>query len=273
MSRNLILNLGNGVYKKINKSFSNPYKKVGLNWLQLRKVKNLPENKLQRVLVSGQQIHFVSRDEFLHSLHEIFIEEIYKQKLGHHPYIIDCGANIGLSVIYLNLSFPDAEIVAFEPVDTNFSLLEKNTASFTASKITLKKEAIWNANTTLNFKSEGSLMSRIDDKGTDSVIAVKAFRLKELLNRNVDFLKIDIEGADYEVLKDIQPELHFVNNMFLEYHGTFAQNNELLEIFEIISRAGFFYYIREATDKHPTPFYRQLSPDYDVQLNIFCFRQ
>ena len=61
--------------------------------------------------------------------------------------------------------------------------------------------------------------------------------------------------------------------MFLEYHGSFSQNNELCEIFDIIQNAGMKFYIKEAAPIYPTPFKRSGSkPPYDVQLNIFCFR-
>jgi hypothetical protein len=90
----------------------------------------------------------------------------------------------------------------------------------------------------------------------------------------VDFLKLDIEGAEYKVLKDITENLHYVTNMFVEYHGTFPQNNELVEIFEIISKAGFRFYIKEAANNYPYPFLpKPRKLDYDVQLNIFCFKK
>ena len=62
--------------------------------------------------------------------------------------------------------------------------------------------------------------------------------------------------------------------MFLEYHGTFAQNKELTAMFEMISSAGFNYYIKEAAALFDYPFQRtkKSAIGYDVQLNIFCFR-
>jgi hypothetical protein len=61
--------------------------------------------------------------------------------------------------------------------------------------------------------------------------------------------------------------------MFIEYHGSFAQNDELLEIFEIIVKSGFKFYIKEAAINYEHPFLqKQEKLNYDVQLNIFCFR-
>jgi FkbM family methyltransferase len=273
MKSNLVTNLINGVYKKSARLFENPFKKVGFSWLKIRVLKNLPNYQLHTIDLLNKPFSFQSRDEFLHSLDEIFVTEIYKQQLRSDAYIIDCGANIGLSVIYLKQLFPASSIVAFEPDDVNFNLLTRNVQAFGLKDVELRKEAIWTENTQLRFVSEGSLMSRIGEKSEKGeTIEVKACRLKDLLNKEIDFLKIDIEGAEYKVLKDIAENLSVVKNLFLEYHGTFDQNQELNEMLQIISNSGFKYYIKSAIDKHPTPFVRKQSPDYDIQLNIFGFR-
>src|SRR5687768_2021146 len=49
----------------------------------------------------GHQTHFASPSWFLHSVQEIFIDEVYRFRPScANPLIIDCGANIGLSAIY-----------------------------------------------------------------------------------------------------------------------------------------------------------------------------
>ena len=62
---------------------------------------------------------------------ELFGQEIYKfQTDSEIPYILDCGANIGLSVIYFKKLFPNAKIVAFEPDKKIFDYLKFNINSF-----------------------------------------------------------------------------------------------------------------------------------------------
>ena len=237
-----------------------------------RKIKNLPADRPQTIYFLGNRLSFGSRIEFLHSLEEIFIGEIYKQEFDRpNPYVIDCGANIGLSVIYMKTLYPQAEIVAFEPDDANFRYLEKNVTSFGFTNVKIYKEAIWTANTYLNFQSEGSLASRISEEG-DRPIKVKATRLYDLLDRDVDFLKIDIEGAEYAVLKDIKDRLGLVKHIFLEYHGRFDQNTELEEMLNILTVNGFKFYFKQALDTYPVPFVRKNAASFDLQLNIFCFR-
>lgn len=274
MSRqNLLHNLFLGVRSVANRWFGNPYRSVGLSSLQVKILKHLPERKLRHWRIAGHPIWFHSPGELMHGLKEIFVEKIYEQSLPQNAYILDCGANIGLSVIYLKKICPTARILAFEPDPVNFELLNRNIRSFQLESVETKQAAIWKETTRLTFQSAGSMGSSLNPE-SNTGIEVQSFRLKELLDRRVDFLKIDIEGAEYEVIRDAAESLSSVQTMFLEYHGRFAQNIELLEMLEIVRRAGFHFYIREAAPVHPIPFRPRRTGElpYDVQLNIFCLR-
>jgi FkbM family methyltransferase len=267
-------NILHGIRSRFGKLLKNPYRKVNVSPIRRIYYKHLSPGKLRKHRLFGKDIVYLSPTELLHGLKEIFIEEVYKQELPAKPYILDCGANIGLSVIYLKRLFPDAEIIAFEPDEQNFRLLEQNVRTFGYSDVVLKKEAVWVEDTILKFVSDGSMSSKIETGSNAQTVDVSASRLKGYLNRKVDFLKIDIEGAEFSVMMDIEDELKLVNNLFLEYHGTFEQNKELTQLIELITKCGFHYYIKEATGIYETPFARMKNPviSYDVQLNIFCFR-
>jgi FkbM family methyltransferase len=269
-----ISNLKKGISARLSSFFKNPYRKVGLSWLQIKKLKHLSPGKIRRYRFLKKEIYFAAPAEFLHGVREIFIEELYKQELPGSPYIIDCGANIGLSVIYTKEHYPGARIIAFEPDEMNFKLLEDNIRSFGYSNIFLRKEAVWIDNTELQFAGLGSMSSKINDSSGVPTKTVKAIRLKDLLSEKVDFLKIDIEGAEYAVLKDIRDSLKNVQNLFVEYHGNFNQTGELTNMLTWINEQGFSYYIKEAAPVYVTPFLRRKRDvyEYDVQLNIFCFR-
>lgn len=271
---NLLQNLYYGVRSLAGRWLSNAYHTVGLSTLQIKILKHLPGGQLRSRTILGQPLWFTSPTELIHGLKEIFIERIYEQPLPENAYILDCGANIGLSVIYLKQLCPSARIVAFEPDPANYALLERNVRSFGLNQVELVEAAIWKADTTLQFSSAGSMGSSIDTQVDGIGVQVKAIRLKHLLKDPVDFLKIDIEGAEYEVIRDAADSLQNVSRMFLEYHGRFDQNQELLEMLHWVGAAGFQFYIREAAPVHPVPFRRSQHNElpYDVQLNIFCFR-
>ena len=74
---------------------------------------------------------------------------------------------------------------------------------------------------------------------------VKCVRLKDLLNEEIDFLKIDIEGAEFAVLKDCSDNLKNIKNLFVEYHGKYDEMFKLNEILEILLQNNFKYYIKE----------------------------
>jgi FkbM family methyltransferase len=273
-SNNFLTNIKNGVVLWLQRFFYNPYKKVNINAILLKYLKHIPPGKLRHHKLLKNETWFINGQEYLHGIREIFIDEIYKQVLPTNAHILDCGANIGLSVIYLKKICPTANIVAFEPDQRNFELLKKNIESHSLKNVELRNQAVWKEDAILSFESEGSMSSKIIEiKRDEQSTTVKAVRLKNLLDNKVDFLKIDIEGAEFKVLKDIEEALTNVNAMFIEYHGNFAQNEELVEIFEILNRQRFFFYIKEATNVYKHPFIRRREThQYDLQLNLFCFR-
>ncbi|MDP4150099.1 MAG: FkbM family methyltransferase [Bacteroidota bacterium] len=274
MRRNFLGNLAAGIQKRFKTLLESPKGELSLNWLTTKYYKHLPAGKIRKRSLFGKTLYFSSPGELLHGFHEIFTEQIYKQSLPDRSYIIDCGANIGLSVIYMKRLCPTAQILAFEPDERNFSLLMKNIGSFGLKDVDIRREAVWKENTVLHFSDEGAMASKIESSQTEQSREITGIRLKDLLTRSVDFLKIDIEGAEFEVMKDISSSLHFVKNLFIEYHGSFGKTSELSELLGLISSHQFEYYIKEAAPVYETPFYRPpgKSVPYDVQLNLFCFR-
>jgi hypothetical protein len=93
--------------------------------------------------------------------------------------------------------------------------------------------------------------------------------LKNYIDKKIDFLKIDIEGAETKVLIDIQEQLHFVEKIFVEYHSFNNQKQTLNEIINILTKAGFRLHINSPGLMSPSPFMKLNSyNDMDMQLNI-----
>jgi len=273
-NNSFLSNLYRGINKRIQQFFSTKNKKAGLSWFDEKFLKHATPGENRIYHYKRKKIYYSNPSEFLHTFKELFVHEIYKVTLPPQSYIIDCGANIGLSIIYFKELCPTAEILAFEPDDKNFDLLSRNINSFNLQQVTAKKEAVWIADTDISFSSDGTMGSKIETDTKKNTQTVKASRLMNYLDREVNFLKIDIEGAEYTVLKDIKERLSFVKNMFLEYHGSFKQTSELTAMLYWITEKGFSYYIKEAAPIYSTPFLREGREKYayDIQLNIFCFR-
>lgn len=215
--------------------------------------------------------------ELLHTYRDIFVNEIYLFKAKQaDPVILDCGSNIGLSVLYFKTIYPNALVWAFEPDKSNFELLEKNIQQNQLKMVNAASKAVWIQDGFISFSGKGSEASRIDANNEDGgAHQVPCIRLKTFMQdfATIDFLKMDIEGGEYAVLKDIAEELHRVQHFFLEYHGKTTETNQLKELLEIINRQGFQVYIRNAADKLKHPFIeKSTGTQFDVQLNIFCYK-
>lgn len=260
--------LAGSVLKRFRK---NPSATERLSFWKIKYLKHLPQGPLSNIDWKGGKLWFIKSWELMHSFEEIITEEIYQFKAASdHPRIIDCGANIGLSVLYFSRLYPKAQIIAFEPDDQNFDLLQKNVTSYQLSNVQLEKKAIWTHNDTITFESTGGQGSKI---GEGSGITVPCRRLADLLQEPVDFLKIDIEGAEFPVIRDCAQVLKNVKHLFLEYHGKINQSQELTEMLNILHQAGFDYYIKEAADNVNHPFVRnEKLQGFEQQLNIFAVR-
>lgn len=262
-------------YKENIQFLQNP--KTGISLADREKTLQYPQFTNGKVNFFGQFFSFSHGPSFVHSVDEIFEEEVYKfNSEREDPYIIDCGANIGLSIIYFKKLFPKAKILAFEPDEKIFDLLEQNIATYPhLHEITLKKEAVWINDTELSFFSEGALAgsSVVDFGKKNNIIKVQATDLKKYLGEPIDFLKMDIEGAENTVIFDIADYLVNVKNLFLEYHGLLNEPQNLGEILNLLKKQGFEYYIRVAGNTLNFPFCNEVPTTFNQQLNIFCYRK
>lgn len=243
--------------------------------LEIDRLKRIPRYILGESNLLGKPICFIDSASFLFIQDELFNKEIYKFSTKNiNPYIIDAGANIGLSIIYLKELYPNAEIIAFEPDSKAFEALETNIKTFGFKQVTLIKKALWNEETTLRFYAEGADGGRIATSDQhDQITNIETIRLRDFLSRNVDFLKVDIEGAETAVLEDCEDLLHNVENMFVEYHSFLNQEQSLAKLLSILTKAGFRYQIQHigVFSFHPFINIAQYS-GMDLQLNIFAYK-
>jgi FkbM family methyltransferase len=239
-----------------------------------RQAKQAPPLQPGLTHVLGEPTEYSDGAGLLHSVREIFFEDVYKfDAKTDRPHIIDAGANIGLSVRYFKRLYKNATIVAYEPDPSIFKMLAHNVGAMEG--VELRQTAAWTEETTLTFYTEGSLAgsTEIDFLGLQKPVSVQAESLKkELQKRPVDFLKIDIEGAENEVLFDIRDELEGVDHLFFEYHSTPGKAQKLGAMLDLVADKGFRYAINGAHGPR-LPFVERVDHGFDLQLNVFCFRR
>jgi FkbM family methyltransferase len=129
--------------------------------------------------------------------------------------ILDIGANIGVSAVYLRKHFVNAHVHAFEPAPANVAVLERNAKS--VGQMSVHGFALGDADGELElfesdnpsnyggFSAHGmgvdsSRSTRVPVRRTDRALA-------ELGIGSVDIIKIDTEGAEWEILSTMAPEM------------------------------------------------------------------
>ena len=180
----------------------------------------------------------------------IFVGQEYFFKASHErPFIVDCGSNIGMSVLYFKLTHPPAEIIAFEPDPQAYACLEENVRENQLSGVRTLPNAVTDKAGPLSFfydhENPGSLhMSTVPERMSKAQRTVEGVTLSTFLDREVDFLKMDIEGAESSVLHEIAAanKLRLVREMVIEYHHHIAsQTDDLAQLLKLLEEHGFGY--------------------------------
>ncbi|MFM2063635.1 MAG: hypothetical protein RLZZ507_3306 [Cyanobacteriota bacterium] len=192
------------------------------------------------------------------------------------PRIIDCGANIGATIYYWKKLYPNAEIIAFEPDPEIFELLTINCKDF--SSTTLIQTGLWTFEGEIEFLANGADGGHIADFSEEVTedkrkITIPVKRLRDYLQKPCSMLKVDIEGAEIEVLFDCQDLLHNVENMFVEYHSFIDRPQNLGKFFSLLEDAGFRVHILDESTAQQPFISRPVYNGKDLRLDVFAFRQ
>lgn len=243
------------------------------------RLKKVPRYTKTSAIIDGYELQIPDSASFLFMYDEIFRTQIYKFKTQNPtPYIIDGGANIGLSTLYFKKLYPKAVIVAFEPDPDIYAVLQENIANHSLEFVNLVHKGLWNHETSLTFKVEGADAGLLVAAGNEEGINIKTVPVTSLnpyLQKTVDFLKLDIEGAETVVLKDIEDNLDKVERIFVEYHSFVEEEQSLNEILNILKKAKFRVYMSiPGNNSIKSPFMGlRAYNNMDFQLNIFGFKQ
>ena len=199
-------------------------------------------------------IYLRKKSSDLLAFHQIFTFKEYGMNLGFVPrFIIDAGANIGLSAVFFSNKFPEAKIVAIEPEKSNFKMLEINTKDY--ENIVLAKRALSNySNVSFDVVDKGygnwGFITEIEGtKNTSKVVdTVKTITIDDILNtynlEYLDLLKIDIEGGEKQLFdNNYENWLPKTKCIIIELHDGITKGSSK-SFFKAISKYDFSYFNR-----------------------------
>lgn len=207
-------------------------------------------------------------------IQEFFVQQRMKfASATGTPVIIDCGANVGVSVLYYKSLYPQAKVICFEPDPAVFSCLKENLLVNNITDVECRAQAVWVHGDGVSFGSEGADGGSIMRE--TNAVRLPSVRLKEVLRQHsfIDLLKIDIEGAEVPVLLDCAEELVRVKYLYVEYHSFPGTKQELGALLTLLTEQGFRYYLDRVGVHHKHPFAGPEPAVMDMQLDIHAIRR
>lgn len=120
--------------------------------------------------------------------------------------VYDLGTNIGVTASHFAMLFPAARIVCVEPDPENAALARRNLEPW-QDRCEVVEAAVWPSDGRIGFRLEpgheygAQVVSKLGGPGVRSVRTVSLASLVGTRDEHVDYMKMDIEGAEREVLR------------------------------------------------------------------------
>jgi FkbM family methyltransferase len=154
---------------------------------------------------------------------EIFIKKEYDISVPASidvKFIIDAGANIGFTSVFLANRYPSAQIISIEPDDENFTYLQENVKHY--PNITPLKSALWHQKDKINIVDKGYGKRGLMIEKNEGSHVLHATSINDLLVEykfhSLDILKMDIEGSEKEVFSENYEWLSNTKCLVIELH-------------------------------------------------------
>jgi len=207
--------------------------------------------------ILGYKLYIDYYPDFVSQFVEIFVNFIYYFSIKvKYPKIIDCGSNIGISIIFFKIVYPQSKIISFEPDPNIFKLLSLNIQTNKLNNITLYNNALFSNNKILKFYDNSSTDPLSAKSIANSIYSqnhskkftfVKSLKLSKFINTNIDILKLDVEGAETKILYEIKNQIQKIRNIVLEFHThSTYRDNKLSIILNVFENNKFYFSINDA---------------------------
>jgi FkbM family methyltransferase len=163
-------------------------------------------------------------------LRQIFRDEEYACVVGlpDVSFIVDCGANIGATAVYLLSRYPRATLVAIEPDPDNYEVCLRNLQAF-GDRARVVNAAVWSQPGKVQvvrgeYRDGGYWATQVrSGVAQDQTLSVNAITLSQVLDDfgrpGIDLLKVDVETAETEIFSG--PDLSWLartRHLVIELH-------------------------------------------------------
>jgi FkbM family methyltransferase len=217
---------------------------------------------LRRMRILDMHVTFFDHYWLVEMFEEIFLRRHYYFESKYpDPLIVDAGSNIGLAILFFKRLYPASRVIAFEPDPETFAVLERNLRDNGLDGVRALNEAVYDGSERLDLHGDpdnpGSPQQTMrSGRLAGGTTSVPASRLSEHLAEPVDFLKIDVEGAESVVMQDLEEsgKLRLVRRMAIEYHHHLDPGEDgLSPLLAVLERNGFGYQLEARLASSASP--------------------
>jgi FkbM family methyltransferase len=236
----------------------------------------LLDREISEDVFLGFRVQFFNYYTFLLLFQDVFLSDSYRFSSDcPEPFIVDCGSNIGMSILYFKRLYPNARIIGFEPDFRTFQTLRHNIEANGLTGVSLFNAALAGSKGTISFYHKpmfpGSPTMSVIKQNLPGVAEthVASDLLSNHISEGVDLLKLDVEGAEDEVVEEMarSQKLRFIRQIIAEYHHhSHPRSARLSGFLKALDHEGFDYQIKAALK---TPF----SKDVDQDILIYAYRR
>lgn len=205
--------------------------------------------------VAGFRMRYLEAEWMRYLYREVFAEREYWFTTDNpRPVILDCGSNIGMAILFFKALYPDARITAFEPAPWACAAIEETIRANDLRDVTLHNAALAESDGTLELFHDpdhpgSAVMSVFRERMAGETVRVPAVRLSRYVSAPVDFLKLDVEGSELPVLRDLVATgaIGHIRQMAIEFHHHMSPTvDNLSECLAILEGHGFGYQLTSA---------------------------
>lgn len=155
------------------------------------------------------------------SLREVWLFECYKFPANIHPeWVLDLGANIGMTSVWLASRYSVKKVIAVEPAKSNEALTRQNLMQNQVSAIVIAAAIGSRDGSVVFVEHPASNFGQVDysESGSTPMISMNTLMERYCNGRKIDLLKLDIEGGEEELLGSNLEWLERVDAIIAEFH-------------------------------------------------------
>lgn len=236
---------------------------------EVTRLRHLPRYTAGRTSLLGPPLEFVDATSFLWQYDTIIRGGAYDFEAPQQPFVLDVGANIGLATLAIKRQYPTAKVMAIEADPNLAAIAERNVVRAGYGDVSVVNAAAWTHYGEVSFAVEGADAGRV---APGQPTRVRAVRLRDSLDRNVALLKIDVEGAEVDLLADCADRLMNVSAVAVEYHSYLREPQRLAELLAVLESAAMRVSVRHERAPARPLVESDVYNGMDLQLNVWAWR-